>query len=86
MTILILFHPIIILSQYYGLSDIFSFVVVVILAVVKPAFFYGFLRIGAPTGEFSSFQKSFYLLNARSCECFRRQNGISGAMISVLPK
>lgn len=69
MIIIILCHFIII-PQYYGLSDIFSFVVVVILAVAQPAFFYGFLRIGAPTGEFSSFQKSFYLLNASSCEWF----------------
>jgi len=76
---------IIFLAQYYGLRDIFNFAVVV-LAMTQAVFFNGFLKIETPTGKFFSFQKSFHLLNASSCECFQRQNGISRAMISALLK
>lgn len=69
----------------YALYDIFIFVGVV-LAVMQSVFFFGFLRIGAPTEKFSSFHKSFHFLNPSSCECFQRQNGISVAMISLFLK
>lgn len=44
----------------------------VVLAMTQPVFFNGFLKIKTPTGKYFSFQKSFHLLNASSCECFKK--------------